>query len=235
MKIKKKGNTKVDKVPEIKTELDEKNVKFSDEPKSLSKNLILPSIVVLLAAIFVLLFFFVFENENKFKKDSETTNPDTALNELKQKELNLKEKELKLKEKELNLRIDDRKFSSLNNILLDWINSIENEHELSRFYDSEVKYYTGGIIPLSKVIADKNKFYDKWENREFRVEDVSVSEMSGEKYKIVYDKYFDCENSVNHIFYNGKVRSVLVFKNVGDQFLITEEYDETVYYTNKSK
>lgn len=200
------------------------------DDKDLSKNKNFNRVFILFIPVLLLIFlYYIFFKDNEYSAKNE----DSSSIILKQKELELKEKELQFREKEINSSGDYK--HSIKNLLYDWINSIQNKNDISKYYSSEVNYYSGGIVPLSRILSDKARFYEKWDQRKFELSNIDIYEITNNKYKVVYDKAFDCMNSSNENVYNGKVRSVLIFENIRNRMLITDEHDEKIYYTNKSK
>lgn len=191
---------------------------------------------LIITAVFIIILVIVFKyfvlNED-FQSSIINSTDKNELYALKQKELELKEKELQLRENKLTN--SGNKESLINDKFYDWLNAIQNNTELSKYYADYVNYYSTGYIPLSKVLADKRKFYEKWDKRRFDADKISVSFIGDDKYRIIYDKSFECENTKEETFYNGKVRSVLVFTNIHNEMLINEEYDESIYYSNKNR
>jgi len=185
---------------------------------------------IILMAVGFIAYFFLFSNNNINSTYGDGSDKLTPEENLKRKELGLKEKELQLREKKIE--VFDNKESLLNEKLYSWLHAIQNENDVSKYYADNVNYYSAGFIPLSKVLDDKKRFYKNWERRKFDADIISVNELGDDKYKIIYDKTFECDNLKENKFYNGKVKSVLVFINVGNEMLISEEYDDTIYYTN---
>ncbi len=177
-------------------------------------------IVVTIAAIIIV----------NLNNSNYTNNTSQSGNEIVKEEKNIKGEENSDKKEIENENVSK---NNLKNILNKWITSIKKKEDLHQFYSEFVNYYKGGIISVDKVMQDKKKFYKTYDRIELNPENISVENLGNNKYKLIYDKSFECNNYQKAMSYNGKVKSNLVFVKANDEYLITEELDEKVYYTSK--
>ena len=119
------------------------------------------------------------------------------------------------------------------NNLISETNSKSNS--IKRYYANEVNYYKGGKMSIDKIMKDKINFFNKWDNIEMSIENINISKESETIYFCTFDKYFKSENYNSQKSYNGKVRSKLVFQKINNEWLVVEEKDEKVYYTDKKE
>jgi serine/threonine protein kinase len=116
-----------------------------------------------------------------------------------------------------------------------WINDINNKNiDFQKYYSERVSYYKFGNVSLSKIIKDKNEFFDKWDNIEMSADQFSSNVISNDEIVVTFDKYFNVDNYSNNRNYNGKVKSRLVLKNIDGVLKIISESDDRAYYTNKN-
>jgi len=194
-----------------------------------------------LLMIAVALYVFVFKSDrNKELKENNlpSKQEDTKMHELKPKE---KESEGKVADdKKLQSNISENKQTKINaeskirSKLTELIKETNAKNSgIRKYYANEVYYYKGGKMHIDKIMKDKNNFFNKWEKIELSIDNVNITEESEYKYSCLYDKYFLAENFTFPKSYSGKVRSKLVFELINDDWLITEETDGNVYYSDK--
>ena len=185
-------------------------------------------ITVILSLVIAYFIFFKDKNITTDKSD----NSDLSL---KQKELELKEKELKLKEKEMKLKNSSDESSLIKAQLKNWINAINNRnYDFINYYAPYVNYYSWRNASKDKVTGDKRDFFNNWDSFYLTISEPEIEKFSEDKYLCTYDKTINSSNQTNGKVYEAKVRSKLIFQRQQNNWLITDEDDETVYYKNKN-
>jgi hypothetical protein len=154
---------------------------------------------------------------------------------LKLKELQLKERELKLKEN--NINTSERE--NINEILKNTVQSLISDFNakskgVGKYYSEAVSYYAWGPTAKDRVVKDKIAFYNRWDYLNMNISDLSVSQINENSYKCEYDKTLESNNYSNGKNLQLKVRSILVFTKINNEWLITEERDEKTHYLNKN-
>lgn len=118
--------------------------------------------------------------------------------------------------------------------LLNWLSANEQKNSsISNYYSSFVSYYTLGNVSVNKVVSDKNNFFNKWDKIVLTPENINISIENNGKYVCVFDKTFRTEN-LNGKYYEGKVKSRIIFEKVNNEWLISNETDDKIYWTNKN-
>ena len=211
------------KVKKIGKVADEINV---SENKNYKKLFIL--IIVILS--FIIAYFIFFTDKNYTTEKSVSTDLS-----IKQKELELKEKELKLKEKEMKLKNSPDESSLIKAQLKNWINAINNRnYDFINYYAPFVNYYSWGNASKDKVTGDKRNFFNNWDSFYMTISEPEIEKLGEDKYLCTYDKTINSSNQKNGKIYEAKVRSKLIFHRLQNNWLITDEDDENVYYKNKN-
>lgn len=184
--------------------------------------------IVILSLIIAYFIFFTDKNNTTEKSVS------TDLS-IKQKELELKEKELKLKEKEINQKNSAEESSLIKAQLKNWITAINNRnYDFINYYAPIVNYYSWEKVSKDKVTGDKRNFFNNWDSFYLTISEPETEKFSDDKYLCKYDKTINSSNKENGKVYEAKVRSKLIFQRLQNNWLITDEDDETVYYKNKN-
>ncbi|MCX6159179.1 MAG: serine/threonine-protein kinase [Ignavibacteriae bacterium] len=105
--------------------------------------------------------------------------------------------------------------------------------EISNYYASNINYYKNGVASLNTLMSDKRKFFNKWDNITLSPENLSITRDDANKYVCIFDKYYKASNFSGK-FYEGKVKSRLVFEKINGIWLITTETDDYIYWTKKN-
>lgn len=185
-------------------------------------------ITVILSLVIAYFIFFTEKNNTTEKSVS------TDLS-IKQKELELKQKELKLKEKEMKLKNSPDESSLIKVQLKNWISDINNRnYDFINYYAPYVNYYSWRNASKDKVTGDKRDFFNNWDSFYLTISEPEIEKLGEDKYLCTYDKTINSSNQTNGKVYEAKVRSKLIFQIIQNNWLITDEDDETVYYKNKN-
>lgn len=123
---------------------------------------------------------------------------------------------------------------SISSFIFLWLSDIENNNNIDKYYAGRVNYFGSGNVPRAQVLADKNKFYDKWDKIVFKVENLEVNNLYDDKYECIFDKYFEVSNYSNNKIYKGKVQSKIDVEKIQDEYYILTEKDLKIYYTDKN-
>ena len=173
------------------------------------KSIIIVSIALIFIA--VLIFFYINKDDNKVVETVvKSTATETPIINKNIDSLEIKDKLLKV------LKLTEQKNT-----------------EISNYYASSINYYKNGVASLNTVMSDKKKFFNKWDNITLSPENLSISKNDANKYVCIFDKYYKASNFSGK-FYEGKVKSRLVFEKFNDNWLITTETDDYIYWTNKN-
>jgi len=237
MKIKQIGNFSSGKEPD-KSNSDDVNNEFDkviiptthEQAQGRSRSTLFIVFGIGLAAIIVILLVFALNG-----KDEDTRSTQSTSDSLKLKELYLKERELRLKESELNNTSNTGDIEHIKNIVQSLINEFNAKSTaIGRYYGSSVNYYAWGPTDKAKVINDKKAFYSRWDYLNMYIDNIQVQKESDNIFRCDYDKTLESSNYTNGKNLKLKVKSVLLFEKVKNEWLITEERDEKTYYLNKN-
>lgn len=189
----------------------------TDFPKNLSvsrnsshKNLIIISASIVLIALLILIFTYYIDDENIIQTSVKTTTTEKSITGKNNDSLVIKDILIKL------MKLSEQKST-----------------EISKHYSSSINYYKFGTVSINTVMSDKRKFFNKWDNIILTPDIIKIS-MDGEnKYVCIYDKYYKVSNFSGK-FYEGKVKGRLIFEKISNDWLVTTETDDYIYWTNKN-
>lgn len=233
MKVKKVGELPKEQSIEIKSHDEDSQLNISNNSNHANRKYIIGGSVILLALIGLALYFFVIKDNNGEKILS--TQNSAEYDEFKLKELELKERELILKEKEMKLKKTPDESSLIKAKIKNWINDINNRnYDFINFYSPYVNYYSWGNTSKERVIGDKRNFFNNWDSFYLTISEPNIEKISDDKYLCAFDKTINSSNQENGKVYEAKVSSKLIFQKLQNNWLITDEVDETVYYKNKN-
>lgn len=109
--------------------------------------------------------------------------------------------------------------------------SLDLDWNLDQYADA-VDYYKAGRISRSKVRADKQRAFDRFDSINFKISNMQVTpDASGEKATAVFDKEWTFEGADKRSA--GKVQQQLTLGKIGGRWLITSEKDLKTYYVEK--
>lgn len=120
---------------------------------------------------------------------------------------------------------DAEPLDGVKNVFNNWINDINEKHDLSKYYADRLIYYRYKEYPKSLIIRDKNLFYKKYNAIAIGVSAESVRFNPDGTYTISYLKSYSATSSNRRTFISGYARSVVTFKNQYNNWLITDEHD----------
>lgn len=134
----------------------------------------------------------------------------------------LKPEAAKIVTNEVTDTVDEWKSSS-ESLDLDW--------NLDQYADA-VDYYKAGRINRTKIRADKQRAFDRFDSINFKISNMQVTpDASGEKATAVFDKEWTFEGADKRSA--GKVQQQLTLGKIGGRWLITGEKDLKTYYVEK--
>lgn len=231
MKVKKVGNQSREDSQIVKSDsIDENIVDHTKgaEKINTSKQIafVALSIIGILAIIGTIYYLWVFNHDSTILKSE---------SDLRIKELEKKEQELLKREEEIKLSRNDNPLTIVERIFTSFTSeNNKSNSDISHYYADYVHYYSWKNAYKPKLLSDKKNFFKKWDIFEINTSDVSFIQVNTNIVECNYDKEFSCENFSNGKKYSGKVRAKLVFEKINDEWLITRESDEKIYYTNKN-
>ena len=105
-------------------------------------------------------------------------------------------------------------------------------------YADTVDYYKGGKIGKSKIKANKEPAYKKYDSIAIDISNMKVTvDPTGEKATVTFDKEWDfsgVDKDGNESYTNGKVQQQIILNKFNGKWKIVSEKDLKVYYTDKS-
>lgn len=120
-----------------------------------------------------------------------------------------------------------------------WKASAENiniEANLSNYADT-VDYYKVGKVSRSKVKANKEPAYKKYDSIQIEIENMKVlPDPTGEKATVTFDKSWDfngVDKDGNDVYNRGKVQQQLILNKIGGKWKIVSEKELKIYPVDK--
>jgi len=104
--------------------------------------------------------------------------------------------------------------------------------DLSKYYADTFQYYNAKNYSKTKLIEARTKFWDNHSELKLTLSDIKFIKIDSDNCKFEYDKEFNSKNSISNKIYQGKVKSIIEFKKIGDNWKIVTEKDEKTYYTS---